>query len=71
MGHRLSSEPMLLWLWHRPAAIALIGSLAWELPYAMGAALKQKQKQTNKPKTKKAQRDYSQCFVCVSHAKCL
>ena len=32
----------LLWLWYRPAAIALNGSLAWELPYALGADLKSK-----------------------------
>ena len=30
----------LLWLWCRPAAVAPIGPLAWEPPYAMGAALK-------------------------------
>ena len=30
----------LLWLWCRPAAVALIQPLAWELPYAMSAALK-------------------------------
>ena len=29
----------LLWLWHRPAATAPIKSLAWEPPYATGAAL--------------------------------
>ena len=29
-----------LWLWHRPAAAALIHPLAWELPYAVGVALK-------------------------------
>ena len=34
----------LLWLWHRPAAVSLIGPLAWELPYATGAALKSKKK---------------------------
>ena len=28
----------------RPAAIALIGPLAWEFPYAAGAALKTKKK---------------------------
>jgi len=40
---------MLLWLWHRPVATVPIGPLAWELPYAAGAALKrQNQKQTNK-----------------------
>ena len=33
-------DPALLLLWHRPAAIAQIQSLAWERPYASGAALK-------------------------------
>ena len=31
----------LLWLWCRLAAVALIGSLTWELPYAVSVALKQ------------------------------
>ena len=35
---------MLLRLWHRLAAAASIQPLAWELPYAMGAALKSKKK---------------------------
>ena len=39
-GRRLSSDLMLLWLWHRPAAVAPIYPLAWELPCAMGVALK-------------------------------
>ena len=34
----------LPWLWCRSAAAALIQPLAWELPYAMGAALKRKKK---------------------------
>ena len=38
VGHRRNSDPALLW--HRPAAAALILPLAWESPYAMGAALK-------------------------------
>ena len=42
VGRRRSSDPMLLWLWYRPAAVALIWSLAWELPYATGVALKSK-----------------------------
>jgi len=33
---------VLLWLWCRLAAAALIQSLAQELPYAMGAAIKGK-----------------------------
>ena len=40
LGHRLGSDPVLLWLWRRLAAVAPIGPLAWELPYAAGAALK-------------------------------
>ena len=46
-GHRRGLEPELLWLWRRLAAVALIGPLVWELPYAVGSALKNK-KQTNK-----------------------
>ena len=33
-------DPTLLWLWCRLSATALICPLAWELPYAEGAALK-------------------------------
>ena len=36
-------DPTLLWLWRRPAAAALIGSLSWELPYAAGGVLKKKE----------------------------
>ena len=36
---------MWLWLWCRTAAVAPIRPLAWELPYAVGPALKSK---TNK-----------------------
>ena len=35
---------MLLWLWCRLAAVALIQPLAWEIPYAVGVALKRKKK---------------------------
>ena len=44
VGHRLGSDLVLLWLWHRPAARAPIQPLAWELPYAAGAALKRRKK---------------------------
>ena len=33
-------DPSLLWLWCRPAAAVPIRPLAWELPYALAAALK-------------------------------
>ena len=38
-GHRRGLDPTLLWLWHRQVATALIRPLAWESPYAVGAAL--------------------------------
>ena len=38
--HRSGLDPVLLWLWCSLAAVALIRPLAWELPYAVGAALK-------------------------------
>ena len=43
VGCRCSSDPGLLWLRWRPAAVAPMGPLAWEPPYAPGAALKTKQ----------------------------
>ena len=39
VGQRLGLDPALLWLWHRQVATAPIGPLAWEPPYAVGAAL--------------------------------
>ena len=51
IGQRYGLDPMSLYLWHRQAAIALIQHLAWELPYAVAAALKN----NNKIKLKKNQ----------------
>ena len=42
VGLRHSLDPALLRLRHRPAATAPIRALAWEPPYAKGAALKKK-----------------------------
>ena len=42
VSHRNDLDPLLLWLWHRLAAIGVNGPLAWEQPYAVGAALKNK-----------------------------
>ena len=53
MGCICGSNPVLLWLWCRPAAAALIRSLAWELPYATGAAPKKTNRQKTKKKKKK------------------
>ena len=53
-------DPMLLWLWCRWAAAALIQPLAWELPYATSAALKRfflkKKKKKKEKKERKEER---------------
>ena len=47
----------LLWLWRRPMATALIRPLAWETPYATGAAQEMAKRQKTKNKqTKNLQR---------------
>lgn len=45
IGHRVGSDPVLLWQWRRPAAAALIRPLIWELPCAAGAALKKRERE--------------------------
>ena len=44
VDHRCSLDPRLLWLCCRLAAVAPIRPLAWEPPYAAGAALKKRKK---------------------------
>ena len=58
VGHRRSSDPALLWLWCKLAAIALIWSLAWEPLYATGATLKRQKKKKEKKKR------HSVAFLC-------
>ena len=45
---RHALDPVLLWLWYRPAAVTLIQLLAWEPPYVMSVALKRKKKEKRK-----------------------
>ena len=63
VGGRRGLDPTLLWLWRRPVATAPIQPLAWEPPYAAGAAQEiatttttkqqQKRQKTKKKKQKK------------------
>ena len=55
VGQRCSSDLALLWLWRRLVATAPIRPLAWEPPYAPGAALEKAKRQTNKKAVKKPQ----------------
>ena len=52
VGRRHSSDPAWLWLWRRLAATALNRPLAWEPPYATGAAQKMAKRQKKKKKKK-------------------
>ena len=45
VGHRCSLDPEFLWLWCRPAAVALNQPLTWELLYAAGVAIKKRKKE--------------------------
>ena len=52
VGHRCGSDPALPWFWRRPAAKkAPIRPLAWEPPYAKGAALEKAKRQKKKSYT--------------------
>ena len=53
IGLRHGSDPKLLWLWCRPAAVAPIPPLAWKLPNATGVALKRKKKKRKERKKRK------------------
>ena len=53
IGHRRSSDLVLLWLWHRLVATVQIRPLAWEPPYAVGVALKGQKDKKTKTKTSK------------------
>ena len=48
VGCRRGSDPVLLWLWRRLAATAPIRPLAWEPPYAAGAAQEMAKKKDKK-----------------------
>ena len=50
VGRRHGSDMAWLWLWYRPAAAARIRPLAWEPPYAAGAALKKQKIKIKKNK---------------------
>ena len=52
-GRRPGSGPALLWLWRRLAATAPISPLAWEPPYAAGAAQEMAKRQKKRKKEKK------------------
>ena len=63
VGCRRSLDPALLWLWHRPVAMAPIRPLAWESPYATGSGLE-------KAKRQKKRKKIECVHVCVTESLC-
>ena len=57
VGHRLGSDPELLWLWCRSVATAPVQRLAREPPHAAGTALKRQKQKKKKKKKKKKKRE--------------
>ena len=49
-GSQMWLDPALLWLWCRLVTAALIQPLGWELPYAVGGALKRQKRPKKKKK---------------------
>jgi len=47
----------LLWLWRRLTAAAQVSLPAWELPYAMGVALKSKKRKRKREKKRERKRE--------------
>ena len=56
VGRRRGSDLALLWLWCRPVTTAPIGPLAWEPPYALGAAQEKAKIQKKKKRKKERKR---------------
>ena len=71
VGRRCSLDPAWPWLQLRPAGVVLIQPLSWELPYALGGALKRqgKKKKEKKKKTLKKPEGVPQTFKCK--VKCI
>ena len=61
VGCRRGSDPALLWPWRRLVAAAPIQPLAWEPPYAAGAA-QEIGTTTTTTKKKKQKKQKKQCY---------
>ena len=56
VGHRIGLALVLLWLWCRLGATALVRPLTWESPYAVGAAIEKAKRQEKKEKKSECER---------------
>ena len=69
VGRRGSADPALLWLWCRPVATAPIRALAWEPPYAAGAAQDIATTTTKKTKRQKKKKEISEVYITLLSKK--
>jgi len=67
VGCRCGLDPVLLWLWCRLAATAPIRPIAWEPPYAAGAALEMAKRPKKKKKKKSCPNYSSRGKPCSPH----
>lgn len=63
VGCRYVSDPELLWLWRGPVTTAPIRPLAWEPPYAIGAALEKVKRQKTKNKKNKQKKQTKRKYL--------
>ena len=49
VGHSRGSDPALLWLWCRLAAVPALGPLPWEPPHAVCVALERRKGKEKNP----------------------
>ena len=74
VGRRRGSDPTLLWLWRRLVATAPIRPLAWELPCAVGVALKRQRRKRRKCSGPLIKKMFDECGLNESksaHQGCL
>ena len=60
-------DPVLLWLLSRPAATALVGPLAWEVPYAKGMGKNKKDRMQTEKKPEKQEFGKALCPSSLGH----
>ena len=65
VGHRCSSDPALLWLWHRPAAAAPTRPLAWETSTCHRCGPKKKRKWVEDPSLPSIKLFFSNCHFLL------
>ena len=70
VGCRRGSDHALLWLWRRPVATAPIQSLAWEPPYAAGAAQEIATTTTTKDKRQKKKKKKKKRILVGESSHC-